>query len=86
MTTIESKLEELNSIDLTTSPQLSEFVYRINKYTNAILSNQFSASEFEILLHDFDQIKSLIEDQDDLEKINQIESIKEILSAELNNL
>jgi hypothetical protein len=86
MTTIESKLEELNLIDLTTSPKLSEFVYRINKYTNAILSNQFSASEFEILLHDFDQIKSLIEDQDDLEKINQIESIKEILSAELNNL
>ena len=86
MTTIETKLEELNSIDLTNSPQLSEFVYRINKYTNAILSNQFSATEFDILLHDFDNIKETLQDQDDLDNANLIESIKQVLSAELNNL
>jgi len=86
MTTIETKLEELNSIDLTNSPQLSEFVYRINKYTNAILSNQFSATEFDILLHDFDNIKETLQDQDDLDNANLIESIKQVLSAELNKL
>ena len=86
MTTIETKLEELNSIDLTNSPQLSEFVYRINKYTNAILSNQFSATEFDILLHDFDNIKLTLQDQDDLDNANLIESIKQVLSAELNKL
>lgn len=86
MTTIETKLEELNSIDLTNSPELVEFVYRINKYTNAILSNQFSASEFDILLIDFDNIKSTLQDQEDIDNANQIESIKQVLSAELNNL
>lgn len=86
MTTIETKLEELNSIDLTNSPELVEFAYRINKYTNAILSNQFSASEFDILLIDFENIRSTLQDQEDIDNANQIESIKQVLSAELNNL
>ena len=86
MTTIEAKLEELNAIDLTNSPELVEFAYRINKYTNAILSNQFSASEFDILLIDFENIRSTLQDQEDIDNANQIESIKQVLSAELNNL
>jgi hypothetical protein len=73
---LQEKLNELNLIELDENSPLYEFRYRINKYTNGLLQNTLTITDFDELLKDFDNIKQNLSNED-LEKAELIGQLKE---------
>lgn len=83
---LQSKINELNSIDVENNFQLKEFVYRINKYTNGVVSGLIPIDEWDILLNDFDEIKNLQILADDIQNSLSIETLKNEIKFELDKI
>lgn len=81
--TIQDKLDELNSIEIEEGSPLFEYRYRINKYTNHLLTNQINITDFDSLLIDFEEIKLSL-DEINLEKSNIIFNIQQSIRSEFD--
>ncbi len=83
MNELELKIQELENLPIQ-NEQLKEYVYRIKKYTNAVIDGVLSLQEFDDLLQDFEDILSNLTNED-LLLSETISQIKEDIKTELGS-
>lgn len=83
MNEVELKIQELENLPIQ-NEQLMEYVYRIKKYTNAVIDGVISLQEFDDLLQDFEDILANLTNED-LLLSETISQIKKDIKTELGS-